>query len=106
MRSLRRRWPKTELVWRQFAQMDLMMERLDVDIALAARISRGEKIAEARNICLGCLSQVKCREWLEGQGGRQGAIFCPNYAFFDACRRDEAGGAAARPGPMARGRED
>jgi hypothetical protein len=87
MRSVER-WPQTEKVWRQFARLDLVMERLSVDPARAARKSAGAALAEARNVCLSCRLQRECSQRLES-GGDAAAIldFCPNAGFFRECGR-------------------
>lgn len=87
MRSIER-WPQTEKVWRQFARLDLVLERLDIDPARAARKSGGAAMAIARDACLGCILHRECGQRLDG-GGDAGAIldFCPNAGFFRECGR-------------------
>jgi hypothetical protein len=87
MRSVEH-WPLTDRVWRQFAQLDVVLDRLKIDPVLAARKSGGTAMANARNTCLACVLQRECRQWLES--GRDAAAildFCPNAGFFRACRR-------------------
>ncbi len=60
-----RHWPQTDRVWRQFGQLDLVMERTGVDPVFAARKARGMAVAQARNICLVCLYQKQCRSLLD-----------------------------------------
>jgi len=82
-----RRWPLTDQVWRQFGQFDLVMERIRVDPVLAARKEGGAAIAQARNICLVCLRQKRCRSLLEDGDAAAIMAFCPNAGFFDQCRQ-------------------
>jgi len=81
-----RRWPLTDQVWRQFGQFDLVMEGTQVDPVLAARKEAGAAIAQARNICLVCLHQKRCRSLLEHDEADAIMAFCPNADFFDQCR--------------------
>lgn len=88
MQADERRWPQSDRVWQQFALMDLVMARLDVDPALAARRSGGAALAEARNTCLSCPLHQRCRRWLEVGGDvDELAVFCPNVGFFQQCSR-------------------
>ena len=82
------RWPQTDRVWRQFDLFDLVMERTQVDPVRAARKESGKAIAQARNTCLACLCQKRCRTLLEHD--KPGAVmaFCPNARFFAQCRRN------------------
>lgn len=83
-------WPQTDRVWRQFARLDLVLERLGVDPVDAARKSRGAAMAQARNVCLACILHRECGERLEdGADARAILGFCPNAAFFRECRRRE-----------------
>ncbi|WP_162249050.1 hypothetical protein [Mesorhizobium sp. Root157] len=81
-----RRWPLTDQVWRQFGQFDLVMGGTRVDPVLAARKEAGAAIARARNICLVCLHQKRCRSLLEHDEADAIMAFCPNAGFFDQCR--------------------
>ncbi|MBZ9798673.1 hypothetical protein [Mesorhizobium sp. ES1-4] len=80
-------WPQTAKVWRQFAQMDLVLERLEIDPALAARKSGGTAIANARDICLACLLQRQCSQRLEQDDPCAVLEFCPNAGFLKECSR-------------------
>jgi len=81
-------WPQTEMVWRQFARLDLALERLEIDPVLAARKSGGAAMANARDICRACLLQRECGRWLERPGDACAILeFCPNAAFFRECGR-------------------
>jgi len=82
------RWPQTDRVWRQFAQLDIVLERLDIDPVHAARKSGGSAMAKARDTCLACVLQRECRLGLEG-GREARAIldFCPNAPFLKECAR-------------------
>lgn len=79
-----RRWPKSEAVWRQFALLDLTMERMGADPLTAARKGGGTRLANARRTCLGCPLHRQCRDLLEAGGDP--ADFCPNADFFAECR--------------------
>ncbi|MBN9073238.1 MAG: hypothetical protein J0H34_16910 [Rhizobiales bacterium] len=86
MRSDRRRWPQSEKVWRQFALLDLMMERMGVDQLAAARKCHGTVLAKARKTCLACPFHRECSDVLEGGGDIAGLIrSCPNAGFFKEC---------------------
>ncbi len=81
-------WPLTSRVWRQFAQLDLVMRQLDVDVSRAARAGGGLELAMARNACLVCPSFRRCRRWREASGSpAELAAFCPNAVFLLAHRR-------------------
>ncbi len=87
MRSVEH-WPQTERVWRQFARLDLALERLGIDPILAARVSGGTALAKARNNCLACLLQRECARRLDkGEDACAVLDFCPNARFFRECRR-------------------
>jgi hypothetical protein len=90
MRSRQQSWPQTRQVWRQFTLMDRVMERLDVDPILAARKSGGAAMANARDICRGCVLHRECRRLVEQDSDRARlAELCPNAEFFHACGRTE-----------------
>jgi hypothetical protein len=84
------RWPQTDRVWRQFDLFDLVMDRTQVDPIRAARRETGKAMAQARNVCLGCLWQKRCRALLEH--GEADAVmgFCPNAGFFAQFRPHES----------------
>lgn len=87
MRSDQRQWLQSERVWRQFALMELVMERMRVDPLVAARKCGGTAMADARNTCLGCSFHRECRDRLERCSDLAGfAEFCPNAGFFRECR--------------------
>jgi len=91
VQSDERRWPQTDRVWQQFALMDLVMQRVGVDPAVAARMAGGAALAEARNTCLSCPFHRECRRWLESGGDfSELAGFCPNAGFFRECSRRRA----------------
>lgn len=76
-------WPQTRRIWRQFAQMDLMMARMGVDPLLAIRESSGSSMAQARDICLNCKLQRECLSWLDQPNDpAHDTGFCPNEEFF------------------------
>jgi len=85
MRSVEH-WPQTERVWRQFAQLDIVLERLGIDPVLAARKSGGRAMATARDVCLGCIRQRECSQRLEGRQQVFSILeFCPNAEFLRGC---------------------
>jgi len=85
MRSVER-WPQTERVWRQFARLDIVLERLKIDPMLAARKSGGTAMATARNVCLACIHQRECSQRLQGEQQVFTILeFCPNAEFFKEC---------------------
>jgi hypothetical protein len=87
MRSVER-WPQTDRVWRQFAQLDVVLERLEIYPVHAARKSGGTAMANVRNVCLACVLQRECRQWLENGRDADAILdFCPNAGFFRECRR-------------------
>jgi hypothetical protein len=82
------RWPQTDRVWRQFALMDLVMERMDVDPVFAARKSGGTAMAVARAVCLSCPLDHECRGRLAHDSDPiRLKQMCPNASFFEDCRR-------------------
>lgn len=85
MRSVER-WPQTELVWRQFARLDIVLERLEIDPMVAARKSGGTAMATARNVCLACIHQRECSQRLQGEQQVFSILeFCPNAEFLKEC---------------------
>jgi len=81
-------WPLTSKVWRRFAQLDLVMQRLDVDVSRAGRARGGLELAAARNTCLACPAFRRCRRWHEHTGTEaELAAFCPNAPFLLTHRR-------------------
>lgn len=87
MRSIEH-WPLTDRVWRQFAQFDIVLERLEIDPVLAARKSGGAAMANARDTCLACVLQRECRQLLDGGQDVLAILdFCPNAEFFRECLR-------------------
>lgn len=81
-------WSQTRRVWQQFAQFDLMMKRTGVDPIVAARKSGGAAMAQARDICLRCLLNRECQNWLKNSEGLQNPPdLCPNASFFRECVR-------------------
>ena len=85
MRSVEH-WPQTERVWRQFARLDIVLERLEIDPMLAARKSGGTAMATARNVCLACIVQRECSRRLQGEQQVFSILeFCPNAEFLREC---------------------
>jgi hypothetical protein len=68
-----------------------MMQRLDVDSGKLARLRSGDAYVEARARCLSCSANERCLQWLDSpaQADRR-AVFCPNLALFEACKRGGA----------------
>ena len=81
-------WPMFQHVERQAVRMHQMMQRLDVDPAMFARLEGGEAYAQARKTCLSCSTCDLCLRWLDGTS-RQDRLpdFCPNLQAFRACKR-------------------
>lgn len=85
MRSVEH-WPLTDKVWRQFAQFDVVLERLEIDPMVAARKSGGTAMATARNVCLACIHQRECSQRLQGERQVFSILeFCPNAEFLKEC---------------------
>jgi len=85
MRSVEH-WPQTERVWRQFARLDIVLERLEIDPMLAARKSGGTAMAKARDVCLACIVQRECCQRLQGEQQVFTILeFCPNAEFLNEC---------------------
>jgi hypothetical protein len=85
MRSVEH-WPLTDRVWRQFAQLDVVLERLEIDPVLAARKSGGTAMAKARDVCLACILQRQCSQRLESEQQACTILeFCPNAEFLEEC---------------------
>jgi hypothetical protein len=86
-----RRWPAFDRVYRQASRFERAAERMDVDIARAARDQSGATIAEARRRCLACVEEAACARWLDapdGGGGHPGG--CANARFFRRFRLEAA----------------
>ena len=84
------RWPMFHKVWRRAALTSRVIEALDINPAVAARIDAGEAYREACAICLACSSASSCRAWLDAAKPYPLAPdFCPNRRFFEACRLDQ-----------------
>lgn len=81
-----RHWPQTQRVWRQFDQLDLVMQRTGVVPVVAARKDGGKAMAQARNRCLACLHQVQCRSFLDHDNTAAIMEFCPNAEFLNESR--------------------
>lgn len=88
-------YPVFQRVLDQAAQMDRMIARIEVGPAVAVRVDNGMAWYEARTRCLECRSSEDCRAWLDRTAAREasgGAAFCPNSAFFGACKSQEPKG--------------
>ena len=90
------RWPQTDRVWRQFDLLDLVMEHMQADPVAAVRAEEGKAIGRARDVCLVCPWQRRCRALLER--GETDAImaFCPNARFLEQCRPERPRGKLPR----------
>jgi hypothetical protein len=66
-----------------------MMQRLDIDAGVLARLRSGDAYAEARSRCLFCGTGDKCLRLLEQSGEGARPEFCPNLALFESCRRKD-----------------
>lgn len=86
MSSDARHWPQTQRVWRQFDQLDLVMQRTGASPVVAARKDRGKAMAKARNLCLSCLYHGECRARLDAGAAETIMEFCPNASFLGECR--------------------
>jgi hypothetical protein len=77
-------WPMFRRVERRARRMHDMMERLDVDPGMLARLRCGDAYAEARSRCLFCGTSDRCLRWLD-QPTRAGKRpeFCPNLTLFE-----------------------
>ena len=81
-------WPKFRRVERRARRLHEMIERLDVDPVVLARLRQGEAYTEARTRCLLCGTSDKCLRWLEQEGtASKRPDFCPNLALLEACQR-------------------
>ena len=83
-------WPTREELRQRYELMDQMMETGGVDVLEALRVDGGLAFVEARAKCRYCLHEGVCRHWLESEGQRGTAEFCPNAAFFRSSRRKES----------------
>ena len=57
--------PMLNRIFRQAELMDRVMERVGVDLPVAARLDRGMAWYEARTKCIACCNERQCRAWLE-----------------------------------------
>ena len=79
-------------VERRATRMHQMMARLQVNVAVLARMGNGDAYAEARARCLLCSHADECLRWLDRSGELNGEPdFCANLDFFKtlgafACR--------------------
>lgn len=88
MSADRRSWPQTDRVWRQFERFDLVMERVRVDRLRAVREDEGKALAAARDICLACRLEERCRRLLAREDDAAAVVaICPNAGFLGQCRR-------------------
>ena len=78
-------WPTREELRQRYELMDRMMETRGVGVLGALRVDGGLAFIEARAKCRYCKHAGVCRHWLESEGQRGSADFCPNGAFFRSC---------------------
>lgn len=83
-------WPTNEELRERHTLMDQMMEAQGVDMLTAIRVDGGLAFIEARAKCRYCRHAGFCRRWLQSEGQRGTADFCPNVAFFRSCRSIES----------------
>jgi uncharacterized protein DUF6455 len=77
-------WPTNEELRKRYALMDQMMEAQGADVLAAIRVDGGLAFIEARAKCRYCLHEGVCRRWLQSEGQRGTADFCPNVEFFQS----------------------
>jgi len=75
-------WPTREELRQRYELMDRMMETRGVDVLAALRVDGGLAFIEARAKCRYCQHEGVCRHWLESEGMRGSADFCPNATSF------------------------
>lgn len=76
--------PLSKQVERQESSLQVMMERLGVDLSRLVRMGGGTTFAEARRRCLECRRTRNCAQWLADSGAAVGAepAFCPVLPLF------------------------
>src|SRR5262245_32676946 len=78
-------------VERRARRMHEVMDRLQVERGVLARMARGEAYARARSRCLFCGTSDTCLRWLDVRQQRaMRPTFCPNLTLFDSCRAEQA----------------
>lgn len=100
MSDYRYSFPVLNRVIAQAERMDIMMDTIGVDPLAAIRCDDGASWYEARTRCIDCAADRRCKAWLdaaEPDQPRQAPPFCPNRAFFLACKA-EVSLAVARSG--------
>jgi hypothetical protein len=77
-------------VERRARRMHEVMDALQVDRSVLARMDGGASYAKAQRRCLFCGTSDKCLRWLD-QARKPGSkpAFCPNLGLFEACRRSD-----------------
>ena len=86
-------WPVSRSAERQAIRMHQMMNRLDIDPSVFARLKNGEAYAEARTRCLRCGNIANCLRWLDDYGSPpESPDFCPNLRTFRPCKRGPRAG--------------
>jgi len=88
MRLPQQHWSRFRHVDEQAQHLDEVMARLSIDPLTAARLDAGRAFAQARRNCLECKFERQCRYWIDGSIAMEGPpTFCPNAAFFAACKQ-------------------
>jgi len=74
-------------VERRACRMHEVMDTLEVDRGMLARLKGGAAYSQARQRCLFCGTSDKCLRWLD-QPRRPDSKpgFCPNLTLFEACK--------------------
>jgi len=89
MPNLRLVWPTNEELRERHALMDQMMERKG-SICLRQSASMAGWPLSRRVPSAATGHAGFCRRWLQSEGQRGTADFCPNVAFFRSCRSIES----------------
>jgi hypothetical protein len=78
-------------VERRARRMHEVIDALEVDRGVLARMDGGNAYAKARERCLFCGTSDRCLRWLDkAKRTADRPAFCPNLGLFEAC-----GGTAA-----------
>jgi hypothetical protein len=83
-------WPTRDELRQRYELMDRMIETQGVDMLAALRIDGGLAFIEARAKCRYCVHEGVCWRWLESEGQRGTADFCPNVGFFRSCAQGDS----------------
>jgi hypothetical protein len=75
----------------QAERMDNMMGAIGVNRLIAIRCENSASWYEARTRCIDCAVERQCKSWIDDTASdqpRDPPPFCPNTAFFLACREE------------------